>query len=190
MLETPKADTTESTVKTCSDDPMDNEQAIVQVAMLYVGEGHFTLRAALDKRSNRRSFKTEVGFTNSEPILLDFVCTWLRKNDIRHSMRQCTGCKRPCFQIHVQKFGEIVRLINLIEPWMLGEKKAQARILRAFCLKRLEKKNKGANCQRHYDASDEHFLTEKQSIRESSEATRAPSCVCKMKTWSTPTAKA
>jgi hypothetical protein len=180
MLETPKTETTID-VKMSSDVTTDNEQAIAMVACLYVGEGHFTMGRAKNGR-NGSSIKIEVGFTNSEATLIDFICSWLTNYGIAHFIRECTGTKRPCYQVVIQRLGPIIRLVNLIEPFMLGEKKAQARILRRFCMRRLEKKNVGANSVRKYDEIDESMLQTRNSLRESSEAIRIPNCAIVHKT--------
>jgi hypothetical protein len=169
MLETPKADAA-LVAKMRSDETMDNQQATLVIAGLYLGEGHFTLMLNKNGRG-KMQFHTEVGFTNQDPSMIDFVCGWLEENQIPHFIHGCTG---SCYQLKVQRFEPIVRLINILEPYMLGKKLAEARILRRFVLRRMEKR--GGNKDRMYDETDHADFKERQSLRESPETTRAPEC--------------
>jgi hypothetical protein len=171
MLETPKTGR-DSQSETAPDVTMDNQQATLVIAGLYLGEGHFTLMRNKNGRGNMQ-YHTEVGFTNQDPAFIDYVCSWLETNEIPHFIHGCTG---SCYQIKVQRFAPVVRLINLLEPYLIGRKLSEARILRRFVLRRMPKAYMGNNESRKYDETDYADFAERQSLRESSETIRAPEC--------------
>lgn len=160
-------------VKTLSDVPMDNKQATAIVAGLFMGEAHFSLRRDSTK-PGKPQISTEIGFTNQDPSLIDYVCAWLDTHGIAHFIHMVTG---NCYAIRVGRHGGIKKCIDLLEPFLMGKKLAEARILRRFVMRRLERGilNRPTD-ERRYDDADYAMVGEKLAMRESSETTRFPRC--------------
>ncbi len=135
MRETPKA-LTPNTVK--RERYMDNPQAtgentmiptIEIIAGLYMGEGHFSV-SKYQTKNKKWPFKAEVGFSNSDPALIDAVCSWLVSVGVHHWIRQNS---QGCYQLVVQHHDAINTVIEHLEPHLFGNKKAEAALVKRFC---------------------------------------------------------
>lgn len=151
---------------------MDNQQAIGTIVGLYLGEGHFSVGRW--KRANGQwQFSSEIGFSNSDPALLNYVCDFLDTIPAGfHISQNANGC----YQVKVQNHEPIIRLLDILQPHLFGRKKEEAALLRRFVLGRLKapggRKSKVSNSARAYTAEDHAIYDEKQLLRESSETTR------------------
>jgi len=184
MLETPKETTVLLTEKSVE---LDNQQATSRVAGLYLGEGHFILTKR--PRSNGKwDIETQVGFTNTDPSLVDLVCSFLEKYGIGHHI----GTTNPtCYQIRVNRHEEIKKVLDVLLPYLYGRKLAEARILYRYVVKSIDKRNKPIERikgsgklsglkkwreQRSFDEEDLAMCDAKSSLKESSETIRVPRC--------------
>src|SRR5208337_4550806 len=110
---------------------MGNQQAIGElmnietIAGLYMGEGHFSV--AKYKTKTSWSFKAEVGFSNSDAALVDFVCTWQDSIGVHHYIRQNA---QGCYQVVVQHLDDILKVIECLEPYLFGSKKPEAALVK------------------------------------------------------------
>jgi len=170
MLENPKAATTIE-VKTSPDGTMDNQQTTAAIiAGLYMGEGHFTLRRQRHAGSGE-TMHIDVGFSNTDPALVDFVCKWLDENQISHFIAMNNS---TCYQVKVGRHTHVLCLLDLIQPFMIGTKLAEIHLLRTFIQRRLLRR--GGNEARRYDEIDRQIAEEKDQLRELSETKRSPHC--------------
>src|SRR6266849_5833734 len=101
---------------------MDNQQAIGTVVSLYLGEGHFSVGRW--KRANGQwQFSAEVGFSNSDPALLNYICDFLDRLFVGfHISQNANGC----YQVKVQQYDHIITVLDAIEPHLFGKKQAEA----------------------------------------------------------------
>lgn len=159
---------------------MDNQQVTAMIAGLYMGEGHFTLRRQKHKSSGM-TFHMDVGFSNQDPALIDFVCEYLSDHQIAHFIAMNNG---TCYQVRVGRHSHIKALLDLIQPFMVGTKLAESRLLYRFIERRMQRH--GGNEARKYDAQDHEIADEKDLLRESSETTRSPRCWDEHRTMSIP----
>lgn len=166
---------------------MDNQQATSRITGLYLGEGHFSLAKNL-RNSGKWNIRTEVGFTNQDPALVDLVCEFLEENHIGHHIRMSSA---DCYQVVVVRHEEIKKFIDILHPYLHGRKLAEANLLYRFVSKAIAKaarpvpsipgSGKLAGLQRWrnqlvYDDLDLKIVSEKEKLRESSETIRIPQC--------------
>ena len=145
---------------------MDNQQAIgLLLGGLYSGEGHFSLWKA--QRSEKWELRSEIGFSNNDPAILAYMIGVLDSKNIRFHIRENNS---GCFQIVVRHYSDMLALMDIVEPYLIGRKKAEASILRRFIVHR-QKYQKGGNKQRQYNDTDYEIVAEKEKLRESSETT-------------------
>ncbi len=177
MLETPKA-TAATVAKTPFDGTMVNQQATGIVAGLYMGEGHFILYRQ-DRNNGKFEIHAEAGFSNTDPALIDMVCGWLEAHDIAHAIIQVSNSHT----LRVSRHSQMIKLIDILEPYMFGQKLHEARLVRRYAAKRIllgsGKGSHSGNNARKYDDGDLMLCAEKLRLKESSEATRSSHC------WST-----
>jgi hypothetical protein len=144
---------------------------------LYLGEGHFTITK--NQKGKMWQFRAEVGFSNTDPALIDAVCEWQESLGIHHHIRSNS---QGCFQIIVHHYADILKAIEVLEPYLVGNKKAEASLVKRFVLHRLRPKEKlgtklGNNQFNPITQEDHNIVEEKQKLRESSETKSIPSCV-------------
>lgn len=145
---------------------MDNQQAIgLLLGGLYSGEGHFSLWKA--QRDKKWELRSEIGFSNNDPAILVYVMGILDSKNIRYHIRENSS---KCFQIIVHHYLDMLSLVDLVNPGLIGRKKAEAEILQRYIRNR-QKYQKGGNKARQYNDSDFAIVAEKEKLRESSETT-------------------
>ncbi len=170
MLETSKASTTIE-VKMLKDIDMSNQQTTAAIiAGLYMGEGHFILRRQRHGTSGD-TMHVDVGFSNTDPALIDFVCEWLNENQIAHFIALNNS---TCYQVRIGRHTHVLCLLDLIQPFMIGTKLAEIKLLRSFIQRRFLRR--GGNEARKYDEGDYAIGEEKDRLRELSETKRSPHC--------------
>jgi hypothetical protein len=165
---------------------MDNPQAIGEtmipnveiIAGLYLGEGHFSVWKE-QKKNNKWQFSAEVGFSNTDPILVDAICEWQGSLGIHHHIRQNS---QGCYQIIVHHYDEVLKMVEILEPYLFGKKKAEAALVKKFVLHRLRPKEVrpvklGNNGHNPYTQEDHDIADAKRNLRESSETKSIPVCV-------------
>lgn len=147
---------------------MDNQQAIeIMLGGLYSGEGHFSLWK--EARANGRwELRSEIGFSNSDPILIWYVIRIMDERGIRNFIRENSN---GCFQVIVRRLDDMLKLLDLVEMNLLGRKVAEAALLRRFIVNRL-KYQTGGNAARKCNESDFAIIAERELFRESSETKR------------------
>ena len=154
---------------------MDNQQAIgitqriegLLLGGLYSGEGHFSLWKA--KRANGKwEIRSEIGFSNSDPALIWYVVKFMDDNGIRNHIRENSN---GCFQVVVRRLEDMLKLLDRVEAFLLGNKIWEAALLRRFILNRM-KYLKGGNEARSLKESDFNIVEEGERFRESSETKR------------------
>lgn len=148
------------------------------IAGLYLGEGHFSV-SKLQNKNNKWQFTAEVGFSNSDPALIDTVCKWQESLGIHHHIRQNS---QGCYQVIVHHYQDVIKIIEALEPHLFGNKKPEAALVKRFCLHRLRPKEvspvKMGNNQHNPITQEDHDLVEeKRKLRESSETKSVPICV-------------
>lgn len=153
---------------------------IETISGLYMGEGHFSI-TRLKNKNDKFQFKAEVGFSNSDPALIDYVCSWLDSHGAHHYIRQSSN---NCYQLVVQHYADILKVVVLLEPHIFGNKKAEMSLLKRFVLHRLRPKELpiiklGNNQHNPYTDEDHHIVDEKRILRESSETKSIPVCCSK-----------
>ena len=146
---------------------MDNQQAIgLLLGGLYSGEGHFSLWKA--QRNKKWELRSEIGLSNNDPAILYYVMGILDSKNIRFHVRENSS---KCFQIIVHHYDDMLALISLVRPGLIGRKQAESGILERF-IKNRQKYQKGGNKDRQYNDTDFAIVAEKEKLRESSETTR------------------
>lgn len=171
---------------------LDNQQATSRIAGLYLGEGHFSLAKRL-RNNGKWDISTEVGFSNQDPALVDLVCEFLEKHNIGHHIGMNNS---TCYQVRVDKHENIKNLIDVLLPYLYGRKLAEAKLVYRFVTKAIAKRSipvesipgsgKLAGLERwrknlSFDETDLAIVSEKQSLKESSETIRIPQCYEKHK---------
>jgi hypothetical protein len=155
---------------------MGNPQAIREhmnietVVGLYLGEGHFSI-SKFQRKNSKWQFGVEVGFSNSDPSLIDYVCQWQESLGIHHYIRQNS---QGCYQIVVQHHEDVLHIIDVLSPYMFGNKKAEAALVKRFVLGRIAR-SKGNNKERGYTQED-HDLVEEARLCKSSTTKSIPVC--------------
>lgn len=147
------------------------------IAGLYMGEGHFSV-SKWQRKNKAWQFTAEVGFSNSDPALIDAVCSWLESLDIHHYIRQNS---QGCYQLIVQHHMDILKLIIILEPYIFGNKKPEAALVKRFVEHRMRPKEVGVkkmgnNQHNPIDQIDHDIADEKRNLRESSETKSIPVC--------------
>lgn len=166
---------------------LDNQQATSRIAGLYLGEGHFIL--AKNPRANGKwNIDTEVGFSNKDAALVDLVCSFLIEKEIPHHIGTNS---EGCYQVKVDKQEHIKKLLDILLPYLYGRKLAEARLLYRYVIRAIEKRNRpvgsipgsgkfvGFERRRknlQFDETDFALVSEKESLKESSETKRIPQC--------------
>jgi hypothetical protein len=147
------------------------------MAGLYMGEGHFSVSKS-QRKNKAWQFTAEIGFSNSDPALIDAVCSWLEALDIHHYIRQNS---QGCYQLAVQHYADILKLVKALEPHLFGSKKAEAALVKRFIEhrtrpKEVKEKKMGNNQFNPIDQTDHDIVAEKRNLRESSETKSIPVC--------------
>jgi hypothetical protein len=153
---------------------MDNQQAIGKIAGLYLGEGHFSV-AKWQRGSGKWQFQSEIGFSNNDPVLINFICDWLDNLEIRFHMSQNAN---GCWQVKVQRYDHLLKMLDILEPHLMGRKKAEAALVRRFATRRIElcgprDQRKGGKTV-PYDQEDHRIVDERLVLRESPETLSIP----------------
>jgi hypothetical protein len=148
---------------------MDNQQAIGTVVGLYLGEGHFSV-SKWQRANGKWQFNAEIGFSNSDPALLDYICDFLDSFPVGYHISQNAN---GCYQVKVQNQGHLVQLLDVLEPHLFGKKKAEAALLRRYIKSRDPRRGgRGSrlpNADRTYTEEDHAIADERRLLRESSE---------------------
>lgn len=149
------------------------------ISGLYLGEGHFSI--SKNQIGTKWQFKAEVGFSNSDPALIDAVCEWQESLGIHHHIRQNS---QGCYQIIVHHYADILKVIEILEPHLFGNKRPEAALVKRFILHRLRPKEEvsakmGNNQFNPITQKDHDFVDEKRRLRESSETKNIPICDAK-----------
>ena len=176
MLEHPKAPFPYNGIETV-DETMDNQQAIGKIAGLYLGEGHFILSKKKEKTNWK--FHAEIGFSNTDPALIHFICDWLDGLGARYFMHQNSN---GCWQIRVTRHVALLAMLNEMEPHLIGRKKHEAALVRRFVEHRIRLnsqklariKKLGNNQFSPYGEFEHALCDEKLALRESSETMSIP----------------
>ena len=151
---------------------MDNQQAIGTVVGLYLGEGHFSV-GKWQRANGNWQFTCEVGFSNSDPALLNYICDFLDAFPVGYHISQNAN---GCYQVKVQNYDGILRVLDAVEPHLFGRKQAEAALLRRFILGRNKARggrgSRLSNSDRSYTVEDHAIADEKRLLRESSETIR------------------
>jgi len=153
---------------------------IQSVAAFYMSEGHFTV-SKFERANGKWQFAAEIGFSNSDPALVDYICSWLESIDAHHYINQNAS---GCYQLKVQRYGDIIKVLDVIESLLFGNKKAEAALVRRFATRRLKMVEQN-NAARTYTQEDHDIVEAKRQLKqESSETLRVPDCIAKHYTGS------
>lgn len=143
---------------------------------LYLGEGHFSV-SKYQRKNKSWQFSAEIGFSNSDAALIDYVCTWLESVGVHHYIRQNA---QGCYQVVVQHYTDVLVLVETLEPLLFGNKKAEAALLRRFVLHRLRPKSTGetklGNNQHNPYTEEDHRIVDEARLRKSSTTKSIPVC--------------
>jgi hypothetical protein len=172
---------------------MDNQQETALVAGLYLGEGHFSLCLTKNSSGNRYA-RREIGVANSDPSIIDFICTFLERHGVLHHIARTSKTNYQVYQIRVTRDTEILKLLEILLPYLVGRKLAEANLLKRFCqINRAKRGGKigpqeGTSKVRGFKAqhvrcmlttAEVELCDEKLRMRGSSETTREPACLRK-----------
>lgn len=146
---------------------MDNQQGIGTIVGLYLGEGHFSV-SKFQRANGKWQFGVEIGFSNSDPALLNYVCDFLDSFPVGYHISQNAN---GCYQVKVQRHMDIIAVLDKIESHLFGKKKAEAALVRRFINGRYGKAS-GRNVNRVYTEADHEIVAERRLLRDSSETTR------------------
>ena len=146
------------------------------IAGLYLGEGHFTITK--NQKGNTWQFRAEVGFSNSDPALVEVICEWQESLGIHHHIRQNS---QGCYQVVVQQHADVLKIIETLEPHLFGNKKPEAALVKRFVIHRMRPKDPspvklGNNSYNPITQEDHDFVDERRKLRESSETKSIPVC--------------
>lgn len=174
LLETLKA-TPPSIGTAALDKTIDNQQAIGVIAGLYMGEGHFTIT----KTHGEATLTPHVGFTNADPGLIHLVCDWLDSNGIAFFMHTNStnriGKAGICWTIETKRIHMVKKILDLLYPYLCGNKKHQAAIVLRFVNSRLSHQHMNHT---PYTDEEKNLYNERVKLRQSSETMSIPR-VCK-----------
>lgn len=150
------------------------------IAGLYLGEGHFSV-SKRQRKNKSWEFTAEVGFSNTDPAFIDYVCSWQEFLGIHHHIRQNS---QGCYQVVVHHLEDILKVILQLEPHLFGQKKSEAALVKRFVMHRLRpkelvRKKLGNNQFNPFTQEDHDICDEKLKLRESSTTKSIPACAKK-----------
>jgi hypothetical protein len=151
---------------------MDNQQAIEIVAGLFLGEGHFTLGKTVNGKNI--ILTPDVGFTNSDPALIHYICDWLDSLELHfhmHMNHPKSYRAGNCWTIQIRRLECAKKILNVLLPHLFGQKLHQAALVLRFVNSRLSYKKRN-----HEPYSDEErsLYEQRVALRESSETMSIP----------------
>lgn len=161
---------------------MEKEIKLSWLAAIIEGEGCFSFHKA---GGNRKHFGFTINITNTDLIILDECAKILNSHDIhtKFYMRKVYFAHRKQgYNLIVNGLDGITKTIDLILPYMIGEKKAQAIIMREFLIRRksLSVANVGHSARRiAYNEIDYSYFNAFNSLKNPKpvETERSPSHV-------------
>lgn len=106
------------------------------LAGILEGEGCFTISKA---GSNRKHFVFNISITNSDLIILNKCKEILKENDIScalHSRKIYYEHYKKTYNLNIRNMGNIVKTLIIILPYLVGQKKSQAKIMLDFLERR------------------------------------------------------
>lgn len=95
------------------------------IAGLFEGEGSVSLTKLNGDAHKKHSIRSNVQFTNTDPILIAFFVDFLKKHEIKYHIRGDVRKKRKhkiCYQIQITGIGGKIKFLALIRPKILGLK--------------------------------------------------------------------
>jgi len=165
---------------------MDKEIKLAWLAGIIEGEGCFSLNSA---GQGRNYFIYCISITNTDFSLLQTCADIIKENGIftRVTTRgKIYPNRKQRYDMKIEGIGNMIRMIEVLMPYLFGQKKAQAQLLLNFLIRRNmilnENKDKSPR-RRKYDAIDYSYLKamkELKSISESVETKRSLSHVDKV----------
>ena len=139
---------------------MDNQQAIGKIAGLYLGEGHFVV-SKYQRANGKWQFSAEIGFSNTDAELIHFVCDWLDAIGARFHMDQNS---QGCWQVKVSRFESVLKMLDRMEPHLIGQKKAEAALLRRFVERRTALGNEKRGCLNPPYEEEDHAIVDAKRL--------------------------
>jgi len=165
---------------------MDNPQETLKsyITGLFEGEGTVALYQ-ISQRNMAPQIRAHIQFTNTDADLIRVFASYLKSNGWNYHIRTD---KRPknrlmCYSITVNKVNDRKLFLDDLMPYMVGEKKEIAKIVRDFCQHRANvheqwKKERGTDgryksgAKTSYSEIDIQFYNEYKSFKGSSETKR------------------
>lgn len=165
---------------------MDNPQETLKsyITGLFEGEGTVALYQ-ITQRGSIPQIRAHIQFTNTDADLIRVFASYLKNNGWNYYIR--TG-RRPknrlmCYSITVNKVKDRMSFLDDLMPYMVGEKKEIAKIVRDFCKHRVDiheqwKSERGTDgkyksgAKTSYTAVDIQFYNDYKNFKGSSETKR------------------
>jgi len=131
------------------------------------GEGSFTIEKNISGKSVL--FHPKIYITNTSTLLINKVkrilkCINIKYYCLKHKSIKQDGCKRkPCYDLQISKFSEILKLVNSIGNKLIIKRK-EAQLIAKYCKHRITKRKKVTrNADAHYTTFE--FNLYKQFIK-------------------------
>jgi hypothetical protein len=141
MLEHPKSlnDYQGETVK---DETMENQQItdLVWFVGIFEGEGSVGLKGHI-RGNNKKHFNVSphITITNSDMLILNKIRSILNSIGINPYITTKTKSKNPCFDLCITKISHIKKLIDIVEPFIVGNKMERLLLIKDFVNSRIHK---------------------------------------------------
>jgi len=144
------------------DGTIGNQQAtdveIGWLAGIYDGEGYIAFTRQNAKKV--RSIRPEVQMVNCDPELIVKTVGVLNKIGINPYIRErkYNGTRwQSCFHVSLSKFSDIKRFLDIVGPYLTGEKRVKADLMAQLINSRITKTKRDWYTQEELDMVDRYF---------------------------------
>ena len=134
------------------DNTMGNQQASATEAELgwlagiIDGEGYIGLQIEWKTKRNQDRIAPQIHISNCDEVIILRARDILRKIGINPYIRATKAnsvIKRDQYRLQMKRYSVILKLLNIITPYLTGEKKERAELVREFCEVRLATPREG-----------------------------------------------
>jgi hypothetical protein len=117
------------------------QETLAYLGGLFDGEGHFGI-GRIQKGSNY-AYKAEIAFSNTDPLLVNFLTDFLIKQRIAYfiRLRAKSSVGKNQYEISINALSSQKKFLELIIPFLVGMKQAEAKLSLKYVENRI-KRNK------------------------------------------------
>lgn len=145
MLEHPKDQTTTQVKEFGMNNGQSAGNDYSWLAAMVNGEGSvglYKVWSTPPKRQRRRCFSARIAITNTDPAIIVRCVEILKPMNVHYYIMEANrGEHKTVFTIRVDNMGDILTVLNKINPFMVGEKKARGQLLLEYVESRLRRIN-------------------------------------------------